>query len=138
MSETISHHTCYNNCLALLKARVQKMRVPRHFPDYPTVGACPHTPHRRLCLFSSGASSGIGEAIAWRLAEAGVSLVVTARREERLQKLKADLEAKYGVPVYVQKLDMRDLDAIKALPTTLPAEFQKACNLPLLHPPCRC
>ena len=88
--------------------------------------------------FSSGASSGIGEAIAWRLAEAGVSLVVTARREERLQKLKADLEAKYGVPVYVQKLDMRDLDAIKALPTTLPAEFQKACKLPILHPPGRC
>ena len=50
---------------------------------------------------------------------------MTARREERLQKLKADLVAKYGIPVHVQKLDMRDVEAIKALPSTLPAEFQK-------------
>jgi len=72
----------------------------------------------------TGASSGIGEAIAWRLAEAGASLVLTARRLDRLQKLKQDIEVKFSVPVHVERLDIRDLEAIKSLPGSLPSEFQ--------------
>eukprot|EP00192_Tetraselmis_astigmatica_P021846 CAMPEP_0117657618 /NCGR_PEP_ID=MMETSP0804-20121206/5427_1 /TAXON_ID=1074897 /ORGANISM="Tetraselmis astigmatica, Strain CCMP880" /LENGTH=266 /DNA_ID=CAMNT_0005464085 /DNA_START=87 /DNA_END=887 /DNA_ORIENTATION=+ len=73
----------------------------------------------------TGASSGIGESIAWRLAELGTSLVITARREDRLQKLKAEIQAKYSVAVHTQTLDMRDLKAVKAMPGVLPPEFQK-------------
>jgi NADP-dependent 3-hydroxy acid dehydrogenase YdfG len=49
-----------------------------------------------ICALS-GASSGFGEAIAWRLAEAGCKLIITARRLDRLQQLQQQLVAKYQV-----------------------------------------
>ena len=42
----------------------------------------------------TGASSGIGEEFARQLAEEGHSLILIARRKERLEKLKSELEKK--------------------------------------------
>ncbi len=44
----------------------------------------------------TGASSGIGEAIARRLAREGATVVITARREERLETLKQEIESNGG------------------------------------------
>lgn len=44
----------------------------------------------------TGASSGIGEAFARRAADYGATLVLVARREEELARVKADLEAQGG------------------------------------------
>ncbi|WP_159991617.1 SDR family oxidoreductase [Pelistega ratti] len=56
----------------------------------------------------TGASSGIGEATAYKLAEQGVKLVLGARREEKLKVIANNILAKGGEAVY------RVTDVVKA------------------------
>lgn len=71
----------------------------------------------------TGASAGFGEAMARRFAELQCRLVLVARRAERLEALKAELEAEFKAAVHVRRLDMRDLEAVAALPGSLPPGF---------------
>ncbi len=62
----------------------------------------------------SGASSGIGLATAKILAREGYSLLLIARREERLLSLKNELETSYKkIKVEIAPLDIRSLSEIK-------------------------
>jgi short-subunit dehydrogenase len=54
----------------------------------------------------TGASSGIGEAFARRLAEVRMNLVLVARREDRLRKLAEDLQSQYSVSTRVVRVDL--------------------------------
>lgn len=58
----------------------------------------------------TGASQGIGEALATELAARGHHLIITARREEVLQDLAAKLTERYGVTVEVRGVDLADPD----------------------------
>lgn len=63
----------------------------------------------------TGASSGIGREFARIHAERGGDLVVVARRTEKLNELKAELEAKHGVQVWVVAKDLTLPDAARAV-----------------------
>ncbi|MFG6177749.1 SDR family NAD(P)-dependent oxidoreductase [Halomonas sp. THAF12] len=74
----------------------------------------------RIALIT-GATSGFGRACAHRFAEAGWSLVLTGRREERLNELREALQER--VPVHTAVLDVRDADEVKAVIDALPEAF---------------
>ncbi|MEY2979708.1 MAG: hypothetical protein RLZZ435_3848, partial [Cyanobacteriota bacterium] len=59
----------------------------------------------------TGASSGIGQALARIHAAKGGDLVIVARREEKLNELKHELEAKHGVQVLVLCQDLAEQNA---------------------------
>lgn len=71
----------------------------------------------------TGATSGIGEACARKFAEGGYNLILTARRGDMLDALKAELEAE-GVKVKNLVFDVRDAEAAKAAVESLEEEWQ--------------
>jgi len=62
----------------------------------------------------TGASSGIGAATAHRLAQEGASVALAARREDRLQSLRNDIEADGGSAI-VCPTDVTDRQQVQAL-----------------------
>lgn len=63
----------------------------------------------------TGASSGIGEAFARRLAADGVNVVIAARRLERLESLADELSVDYDVQVRPVRADLSEQDGIDAI-----------------------
>ncbi len=63
----------------------------------------------------TGASSGFGEEFARQYARQGYSLVLVARRMDRLQTLAETLRKQYPIDVVVEQVDLSDIEAITRL-----------------------
>ncbi len=72
----------------------------------------------------TGATSGIGEACARRLAMNGYNMIITGRRADRLDALAQELST-MGVGVITLEFDVRDREAATAAITSLPPEWQE-------------
>lgn len=59
----------------------------------------------------TGATAGIGRAIAEIFAESECNLAITGRREERLESLKKDLTSRHNIEVTAGAFDIRNRDA---------------------------
>ena len=67
----------------------------------------------------TGASAGIGEACARRLAAEGADLALWARREERLASLAEELTREHGITIHRSRVDVRDRDAVASAAAAL-------------------
>jgi 7-alpha-hydroxysteroid dehydrogenase len=70
----------------------------------------------------TGAGRGIGAASALALAEAGADVLLSARTEEQLKEVAAQIEA-LGRRAVIVAADLNDLDAVAALADTAAAEL---------------
>ena len=73
----------------------------------------------------TGASSGIGKATANIFAEHAYDLFLIARRAERLDELKSELELKHKIKVHILALDLRDRGALENAWKQVPDAWKK-------------
>ena len=65
----------------------------------------------RTCMIT-GASSGIGKAIAYAFAKNGDNVVITGRRKEQLETIKKDLETSYSINVTLAVFDVTNVEEV--------------------------
>ena len=73
----------------------------------------------------TGASSGIGASCAKAFASEGASLLLLARRKDRLDALAADLTAQFGTRSRTATLDVRNREQVEKVFASLPAEWRQ-------------
>lgn len=72
----------------------------------------------------TGATSGIGEATALLLAKNNYNIIITGRREEKLNLLKKKITAETNSKVFALNFDIRSLPENEAAVHSLPVEWQ--------------
>jgi len=78
----------------------------------------------RKTILITGATSGIGEATARKFAAASHRLIITGRRQERLDLLSAQLTAGFGTEVLSLCFDVRSKSDVDSHLCTLPDEWK--------------
>ena len=72
----------------------------------------------------SGASSGIGAACARMFAKEGTSLILAARRRDKLEAVAAEIDRDYQSKVYLLEMDVSDRATVEASLASLPKSWQ--------------
>ncbi len=82
-------------------------------------------PNAETVVFITGATSGIGKATARRFISEGYRVIISGRRGERLEELKAGFDEATQSQIQCLCADVRDGAAFSAAFAALPAEFQQ-------------
>jgi short-subunit dehydrogenase len=69
---------------------------------------------RRKVVFITGASSGIGAALASEFARRGANVALLARREDRIQALAKELSSRFGIRAIALRADVTDPQALNS------------------------
>ena len=80
--------------------------------------------NRKPITLITGATSGIGESCTRKFAQAGFDLIITARREDCLQKQKMELE-RLGIRVLPLTFDVQDRMAARQAIESLPDDWKE-------------
>lgn len=76
-------------------------------------------------ILVTGATSGFGKAIATVFAKHGDDVIITGRRNDRLEAVLNDLEGKYNVAVYPLCFDVRNREEVDRAIASLPDEWRQ-------------
>lgn len=69
----------------------------------------------RRSVLITGASSGIGKAMAYAFAENGDLPILTGRRLEKLKEIQSDLKCQFEIEAPIYQLDVTDFEQVKAV-----------------------
>lgn len=74
-------------------------------------------------VFITGATSGIGKACAERFAASNDNIIITGRRQERLEEISRELQNRFNVRVHTLNFDVQDRAAVVSAIEGLPTEW---------------
>lgn len=80
-------------------------------------------------ILITGATSGFGKAIAYKFAEEKFNLIITGRREDRLNSIQKDIEDKFGVEVLTLTFDVREQKEVAKAIAGIPVEVRKSVRI---------
>lgn len=75
-------------------------------------------------VFITGATSGFGEACAWKFAAHGYDIIINGRRKERLQQLADSLEKKFNIAVLQLPFDVRNEKEVFESIDSIPSDWK--------------
>ncbi|MDR0825035.1 MAG: SDR family oxidoreductase [Prevotella sp.] len=78
---------------------------------------------KKIALIT-GATSGLGRAIALRLSKEGYNLIITGRRKDRLEELDKEISVNYDSNVLPLCFDVRKYDEVEKALGSLPVEWK--------------
>lgn len=76
-------------------------------------------------VFITGATSGFGEACAYKFAQNNYDLILNGRRVERLEELKQKLEEQFKVSCYLLPFDLQNQQAVFDSINSLPEQWKQ-------------
>ncbi len=78
-----------------------------------------------MIAFITGATAGIGKASAELFAKNGYNLIITGRRNDRLQEFSSHLKSTYNIDVLSLNFDVRSFQEVKKAIDLIPSDWRK-------------